>query len=152
MSTLERPRVRSVIRAGGNRLAKLDQQTVPHKAILRAIRVAIPIRFDPTQARDLEATFELRVRDPNGGDPVPFSLRVSGGRCEVRQAPAERPGAVAELGADDMIRLASGAIGWPELLSSGRLELSGDPFLALRFPSLFRLPASAGVSSVPPYH
>ena len=29
---------------------------------------------------------------------------------------------------------------WPELISSGRFELSGDPFLALRFASLFRLP------------
>jgi len=30
---------------------------------------------------------------------------------------------------------------WPELISSLRFELSGDPFLALRFASLFRLPA-----------
>jgi hypothetical protein len=29
---------------------------------------------------------------------------------------------------------------WPELISSGRFELSGDPFLALRFASLFRPP------------
>jgi hypothetical protein len=42
-----------------------------------------------------------------------------------------------------MIRLASGAVGWPALLSSGRLEFSGDPFLALRFPTLFRLPAQS---------
>jgi hypothetical protein len=42
-----------------------------------------------------------------------------------------------------MVRLVSGAVGWPELLSNGRLVMSGDPFLALRFPILFRLPASA---------
>ena len=41
-----------------------------------------------------------------------------------------------------MIRLVSGSAGWPELVSGGRLELSGDPFLAIRFPSLFRLPAT----------
>ena len=57
--------------------------------------------------------------------------------------PARGPGAAVELGAGDMIRMASGAVGWPELLSSRRLELSGDPFLALRFPNLFRLPAKS---------
>jgi hypothetical protein len=46
-----------------------------------------------------------------------------------------------------MIRLVSGAIGWPELLSSGRLELTGDPFLALRFPTLFRLPAQSATAA-----
>ena len=46
-----------------------------------------------------------------------------------------------EVQAEDAIRLAAGSIGWPELVSSGRLAFSGDPFLALRFPALFRLPA-----------
>lgn len=41
--------------------------------------------------------------------------------------------------AQDAIRVA--AVGWPELMPSRRLVLAGDPFLALRFPSLFRLPA-----------
>jgi hypothetical protein len=83
------------------------------------------------------------VRDPRGGDPRRFELRVADGRCEVTAGPARAPGATATLGADDLIRLASGAAGWPELLSSGRLELSGDPFLALRFPALFRLPVTS---------
>ena len=95
------------------------------------------------QAHDLDATFELRVRDPRGAEPDRFELRVLEGRCQVRSGAARDPGAVATLGADDMIRLASGAVGWPALLANGRLELSGDPFLALRFPMLFRLPAAA---------
>ena len=36
-----------------------------------------------------------------------------------------------------------GLTGWAKLLSAGRLELSGDPFLALRFPSRFSLPAAS---------
>jgi hypothetical protein len=36
--------------------------------------------------------------------------------------------------------MVAGAISFPELLASGRLELAGDPFVALRFPGLFRLP------------
>jgi hypothetical protein len=44
------------------------------------------------------------------------------------------------VGGDDLIALVRGTVTWPELISSGRFELSGDPFLALRFASLFRLP------------
>jgi hypothetical protein len=128
---------------GGRRVAGLDSRPVPHRVILRAIPYAIPRRFDPDAAGDLRAVFELQVRDPGGGPPAPFELTVADGRCEVKAGPAAAPAATATIGADDLIRMGSGAIGFPELLASGRMELNGNPFLALRFPALFRLPARA---------
>jgi SCP-2 sterol transfer family len=127
----------------GERAAALDRRPRTHRAILLALPAALTRRFDPESAGDLEALLELRVRDPGGGPPARFSLRISGGRCEARPAGVDGapPGASAEIGADDLIRLVSGAVGWPQLLAAGRLELAGDPFLALRFPNLFRLPA-----------
>ena len=81
---------------------------------------------------------------PAVAPPARFGLRISGGVCEVlRGARAERVRGDAEFDAGDMIRLVTGAVGWPELLAGGRLEMVGDPFIALRFPKLFRLPASA---------
>jgi hypothetical protein len=108
--------------------------------ILRALPRGIAMRFDPAAADGLEATFELAIRDPHGRPPSCFELAVTGTGCSVRSGAAERPGARAVVGCDDLIPLASGAASWPELLSSGRFELSGDPFLALRFASLFKLP------------
>jgi hypothetical protein len=58
----------------------------------------------------------------------------------VRPGPEPGAGARALVGADDLIALVRGTVTWPELISSGRFELSGDPFLALRFAALFRLP------------
>ena len=58
----------------------------------------------------------------------------------MRSGAPARAHARATIGADDLILLAGGAVTWPQLLSSGRFELTGDPFLALRFASLFRLP------------
>jgi len=110
--------------------------------MLRAIERVIPRRLDPESAGALEATFELRVRRPAGDDPDRFAIRISHGRCEVRPGSAPDAQAAATFGADDLVRLVSGGVGWPELLSSGRLEMPGDPFLALRFPTLFRLPAA----------
>jgi len=131
---------------GGERVAALDRRPASHWAILRAVPYAIPRRFDAAAAEGLDTSFELRLLDPRGGAPACFELRVSPAGCEVWPGAAARPGAVATLGADDLIRLASGAVGWPQLLSSGRLELAGDPFLALRFPTLFRLPVSAATA------
>ena len=126
------------------RAARFDRRPVPHKLILKAIPRAIEMRFDPASADGLDAMFELRIRDPGGGAPTPFALRVTGGRCEVRPGSGTAAGAVATIGAGELIRLVSGSVGWPQLLATGRLELSGDPFLALRFPMLFQLPVSAG--------
>ncbi len=134
-------RHRVVVR-GGSRLAQLDRRPVPHRVILRALPRAIAARFDREAAGELEALFELRVRDPGGGESAQFLLSVAHGRCEVSSGAADTAGASVAVGADDLIRLVSGAAGWPALLSAGRLELAGDPFLALRFPILFRLPAA----------
>jgi hypothetical protein len=132
-----------VVSRGGARVAQLDSRPVPHRVILRVIPYAIPRRFDPEAAGDLQAVFELRVRDPRGREPTRFQLTIADRRCLVTAGLASDPAATATLGADDLIRLVSGAVGFPELLASGRLELAGNPFIALRFPGLFRLPAGA---------
>jgi hypothetical protein len=132
--------VSALVRRAGARVAALDRGRVPHWVIVRVIPLVIGRRFDSESAGDLKATFELRIRHPQGSDPARFALDIADGECSVRPGPAERAGATALVGADDLILLASGAAKWPELLSSGRFQLTGDPFLALRFASLFRLP------------
>lgn len=124
----------------GRRLAGLDRSRAPHWVILRALPRAIARRFDPAAADGLQATLELAIRDPGGRPPACFELAVTGTRCRVRPGAAQQPGARAVMGCDDLILLASGVATWPVLFSTGRFELSGDPFLALRFASLFRLP------------
>jgi hypothetical protein len=136
-------RAQKLLQWGGVRAARLDRRPVPHRAIVRAVQEVIPRRFDSASAGDLDATFELRIRNPGGGEDDRFALVISGGTCVVEPGPAVSPGAIATIGADDLILLVSGAVGWPQLMSSGRLALAGDPFLGLRFPSLFMLPVAA---------
>ncbi|HET9105398.1 MAG TPA: SCP2 sterol-binding domain-containing protein [Solirubrobacteraceae bacterium] len=121
------------------RIARLDRLRWVHWIVLRVLPQAITRRF-VAPADGLQATLELAIRDPGGREPARFALAVADGGCRIRPGAADRPAARATVAADDLIRLAGGAATWPELLSSGRFELSGDPFLALRFATLFRLP------------
>ncbi len=109
----------------------------------RVMGVVLPLRFDSEQARDLAATFELRVQRLPRRRAVPLTVRVAEGHCRVLPGAASDAGATATVGIGDMVRMALGQAGWPQLMSAGRLQLTGDPFLALRFPTLFRLPAGA---------
>jgi SCP-2 sterol transfer family len=104
------------------------------------IAKAIALRLDRRAAQDLRATFELRVRLL--GRVQRLTVAVADGSCEVLHAASARAEARATVSLADMIRMALGIAGWPELVSSGRLALDGDPFLALRLPGLFRLPAA----------
>ncbi len=109
-----------------------------HRVILAVLPRAIARRFDGGAAQDLDAMLELAIR--HAEHPASYTLAIAGDRCSVRPGTPERANARARIGADDLILLAGGVVTWPQLLSSGRFELSGDPFLALRFASLFRLP------------
>jgi hypothetical protein len=129
-----------VRRVAGRWLARLDRFRLVHWVVVRSIPPAIKLRFDPSSATGLVATFELAIRDPRGREPRRFALAIAERSCSVQTGAPDQPGARAVVGSDDLILLATGAASWPELLSSGRFELSGDPFLALRFASLFKLP------------
>ncbi|HWF74260.1 MAG TPA: SCP2 sterol-binding domain-containing protein [Solirubrobacteraceae bacterium] len=130
---------RLVLRGGGL-LARLNRIRPGHAMLVVGIYVLIPFLFDPEAAGDLDDHFELRIRNPRGGDPEAAAIVVSEGKCRVVLGPYRPARVVVTAGADDIVRMASGEIGWPQLVSAGRLVLWGDPYLALRFPLLFGLP------------
>jgi hypothetical protein len=110
------------------------------RLIARIVALVVPWRFDRTQAQNLEATIELRILVHRR--PVRVSITIADGGCVARPGPAPGAGATATIGLADLIRLMLGDAGWPQLLSSGRFNFAGDPFLALRLPTLFRLPTN----------
>ena len=114
-------------------IENVDQRSKDYAEVARAYR--------PGHA-DYAYDAKYGIRDPRGGDPDRLALVISDGTCTVVPGPALDPGAIATVGAADLVLLASGGAGWPALLSAGRLELSGDPFLGLRFPKLFGLPVA----------
>jgi hypothetical protein len=133
-----------LVRRGGTGLARMDRYPGTHSVLLLGIYVVIPLLFNPDMAGDLEASFELRIRNPRGGDADACSVVVADRRCRVVFGSDPRARVIVTAGADDLIRMASGDIGWPQLVSARRMVLWGDPYLALRFPLLFGMPAAPG--------
>jgi hypothetical protein len=142
-----RTSLRGAVARGGDLVARLEHRPVLYRAVLRAIPIAVSRRFDAEAAGDLQAEFELRIRDPRGREPARFTIHIHDGRCDVRPGGTGDEVTAVTVAPGDLVRLASAATGWPELLSSGRLELSGNPFEALRFPALFRLPAARAAAA-----
>jgi SCP-2 sterol transfer family len=125
-------------------VARLDRYPGAHLALVRLIERTLPHLFEPAAAGDLDAVFALEITNPRGGRPSVLSITVRDRQLTVSRGRRPDPGATVSMGADDMVRLAAGDVGWPQLLAENRLSLSGDPFLALRFPRLFDLPSEPG--------
>jgi ubiquinone biosynthesis protein UbiJ len=110
-----------------------------HAVFRQVVAAAVPagalLSFDPQAARDLDATLELRL----AGSDARYAIRVADGRCRVARRAAPEAAAHVTVSAGDLVRLISRTVPWTTLLARGRLELGGDPFLALRFPQLFRV-------------
>lgn len=98
----------------------------------------LPGRFERDGARDLDATFALRVTV--GRRAAPVTVRIDPAGCAAKAGLSGPVNATAGLTLADLLRVALGRASWPELIAGGRLSMQGDPFLALRLPGLFRLP------------
>ena len=137
-----------IVQRGGAGVARLDSARSAHTLLLQAAYLLIPRLFKPEAAGDLDARLELRIRDPRGGDPDVSTIVISERRCRVVPGPDPSARVSITVGADDLVRMVSGEVGWPQLVSAKRLVLWGDPYLALRFPILFGLAKGAGESAL----
>ena len=138
MNARTRELILRAVRRNDARLERFERG-LARRALLAALPRVLPRRLDALAAHGFEGTIELRIRGAIGGEPDRYELAIAQERCEVRRGPSPESGATITVGASDLVRLAAGAVGWPRLLGSGRLEIAGDPFVALRFPTLFRL-------------
>lgn len=108
--------------------------------IAKLMGVLVPLWFASDRATGLKTTIALRLGIR--GRMVELEIAIADGRCSVAPGPVADAAATATVGLADLIRLVIGDASWPQLMSRRRFELSGDPFLAMRLPALFRLPAA----------
>jgi ubiquinone biosynthesis protein UbiJ len=93
--------------------------------------------FDPRQAEDLRASYELRL-----GEDV-FRAVVTDGRFEIVRGGAERSDASIETDADTLAALVYEDRPLAEALRLGDIKIEGDEGAVERFLTLFALPKPA---------
>jgi len=107
--------------------------------LVRAIPLVFPLKFRKSVGRDIDGVLELRLINPDGSEPDRIQLAMKNGRCRGNRSGKHRPDATATMHISDLVRLAAACVeaGW--LANDGRVLLSGDPFLFVRFPAAFGL-------------
>ena len=141
MSRLHDLNVRVARHVAGMSDENLDfvQRGIVRRIFLSALAMGLPRKFKRRVGGDIEGVLELRFVDPDGGEPDRIQLAMRKGRCRAKRDGVERPDATATMHLTDLVRLATGSVeaGW--LAHDGRVVLTGDPFLFVRFPSAFGL-------------
>lgn len=136
LHTAERGALELVRRSDPAHLRLLARR--PLRDVARLVLVpALTQRFDPHRAEGVNATFELRLRHASGDGHDPVSIHIANGRCRVRPTAARSPDAVVGVRLDHLLQLVSGQTSARALLSDGRLQVTGNVLLFMRFPGMF---------------
>jgi DNA-binding HxlR family transcriptional regulator len=99
-----------------------------------ALILALKTTFDPHAARELRASYELRLGEDR------FRAEVADGRLDLARGGAERPDAVIQASAATLRSLVFGERHVASTLHSGDLKVEGDHQAVARFVDLFPRP------------
>jgi hypothetical protein len=131
-----RAAARALLAFGGPQAARIDNNRATRAVALRVLPLAVAQRFDASMARDLDVVLELRIFASPGGGEVRYGLWVSHGALTIRRGAPNDARAWVGGALGDLILVVAGSVPWTEMLATGRLQLGGDPFMALRVPGL----------------
>jgi putative sterol carrier protein len=84
---------------------------------------ALPARFRPKMAGNMQATIQFHFTGPDGGEWV---LIIEGGKCTTRPGNAENPDATVTMDAKDFVGINIGEISAPDIFWSGQIHIQGD--------------------------
>lgn len=104
----------------------------------RDVLSGMKINFDAEAAKGVSGTVVYELTGEGGGT---WTVRVEQGTLEVDETmPSSAPGATVSLSADDFVRVATGELNAMQGFMSGKIKITGDPFLAQKIQGLFRKP------------
>jgi DNA-binding HxlR family transcriptional regulator len=112
-----------------------------------SIVLALRSLFDAEAARDLDASYELRIDDER------FSVAVSGGELDLNRGPATDPAAsITVPDAPTFAAVLTDQLPLDEALATGAIQIEGSKQSAKRFLRLFPMPepCECAGSSAPP--
>lgn len=90
--------------------------------------------FDPSAAQGVDADVQLHAGGEGGGDYV---LAIADGAASVRAGLVDEPAVRLTVSAEDWIAIIKGELDPARAFMTGKLKLSGDMGLLMKFPQMF---------------
>lgn len=87
----------------------------------------------PEKLSAAQGTYQLDLTGEGGGT---YTMAIAGDKGEVKTGPAENPGVVVTMTANDFVDMATGKLNGMTAFMSGRLKIKGDMGLALKMQTL----------------
>ena len=108
-------------------------------ALRAQFRSDYAVDFD---GNEIDATILLNVLRDGGRRRDQFEVVIERRRCRVRRHPGggRRPDGTLTVALADLLRMSAAAADPLMLVGQGRIAITGDTFLVVRFPAMFRQP------------
>jgi putative sterol carrier protein len=94
----------------------------------------MPSRFKKEAAQGLNAVLQFDLAGEGGGK---WQVAINNENCEIKEGAHASPNATISMTAQDYLDLVSGKLNPQMAFMSGKLRISGDMGLVLRFQGLF---------------
>jgi putative sterol carrier protein len=93
------------------------------------------LRANPEKVAGMNGIFQFDLSGEGGGV---WHVSLANGDGHVAEGPAENPGVVISMAADDFVALTEGRLDGTMAFMSGKLKVKGDMGLAMKLQTLLR--------------
>lgn len=90
---------------------------------------ALPTRFDPSKASDLEIVVQMNITGSNGGD---WTITIRDQKIEVKEAVHPSPDITVRMADTDCVDLVNGRLSGVEAFMTGKLEFKGSMAIGMK--------------------
>ena len=94
----------------------------------------MPSHFRKEAAQGLNAVYQFDLSGEGGGK---WQIAINNGTCDIKEGSELTPNITISMAAQDYLDMAAGKLNPQMAFMSGKLRISGDMGLALRFQGLF---------------
>jgi len=94
----------------------------------------MPSRFKKEAAQGLNAVYQFDLSGDGGGK---WQVSINNEQCEIREGAHSAPNVTISMTAQDYLDMVAGKLNSQMAFMSGKLRVSGDLGLAVRFQGLF---------------
>jgi putative sterol carrier protein len=103
---------------------------------IQEVMQGMPQAFQAARAGEVQAAVQFNLSGEGGGT---WTVKIAQGKCEVADGPAEAPTATVTAAAADYLALARGELNPMAAFMGGKLRITGDMGLMMKFQSWFAM-------------